>query len=191
MDQKAKDDLKQALIYQPGLLSFESQREYRLLQDAIRDHISPRDILEEMWTSEIVESEWEIVRLRRHKNQIVNLAKPAALRNLLNSIWADADDDDVDDAARRWFTNKDVRKKVESLLRSNHLDRSVIDVEAHRLSIGDLAEIDRRLSYLVVRRDKIFSQIEDYRAGMSRVPSRRPPQPFHQELRSEDPGIAG
>ena len=57
MDQKAKNDLKQALIYQPGLLSFESQREYRLLQDAIRDHISPRDILEEMWTSEIIESD--------------------------------------------------------------------------------------------------------------------------------------
>jgi hypothetical protein len=48
------DDLRQALIFQPILLSFESQREYRQLADAIRDHISPRDILEEMWTSEIV-----------------------------------------------------------------------------------------------------------------------------------------
>ena len=60
-----KDDLKQALIYQPKLLPFESERAYRLLEDAIRDHISPRDILEEMWTSEIIEGEWEAGRLRR------------------------------------------------------------------------------------------------------------------------------
>ena len=191
MDQKAKDDLKQALIYQPSLLSFESQREYRQLQDAIRDHISPRDILEQIWTSEIVETEWETVRLRRYKGQIVQLAKQAALRNLLKLICADADENEIDDLARRWFTNKEVRKRVETLLRSHNLDESVINVEAYRLSMGDLTEIDRRLSYLVVRRDKLFGQIDDYRAGMSRVPSRRPPQPFHQELESEDPGIAG
>jgi len=77
MDQKTKD-LRQSLIFQPSLLSFESQREYRQLEDAIRDHISPQDILEEMWTSEIIEGEWEAVRLRRHKNQIVSLATPSA-----------------------------------------------------------------------------------------------------------------
>jgi hypothetical protein len=119
------------------------------------------------------------------------LAKRAALRNLLKLICADADENEIDDLARRWFTNKEVRKRVETLLRSHNLDESVINVEAYRLSMGDLTEIDRRLSYLVVRRDKLFGQIDDYRAGMSRVPSRRPPQPFHQELESEDPGIAG
>jgi len=189
--QQKEEDLKQALIYQPGLLSFESQREYRQLENAIRDHISPRNILEQIWTSEIVETEWESVRLRGYKGQIVHLAKRAALRNLLKLICADADENEIDDLARRWFTNKEVRKRVETLLRSHNLDESVINVEAYRLSMGDLTEIDRRLSYLVVRRDKLFGQIDDYRAGMSRVPSRRPPQPFHQELESEDPGIAG
>ena len=185
-----KDDLKQALIYQPKLLPFESERAYRLLEDAIRDHISPRDILEEMWTSEIIEGEWETVRLRRHKNQIVSLATPVALRNLLSSISVDADDDQLDDLARRWFTNKDVRKRVETLLRSHDLDESVIDVEAYRVAMGDLAEIDRRLSELTARRDKIFRQIEDYRAGMSRAPSRGPRQHVDQQLRIEDAGDA-
>src|SRR5437660_151231 len=105
MHQKAKEELKQTLRYQPALLTFESQREYQQLEDAIRDHISPRDILEQMWTSEIVETEWETVRLRRYKGQIVNLAKQAALRNLLNLICADADENQIDDFARRWFTN--------------------------------------------------------------------------------------
>ena len=185
-----KDELKQALIYQPTLLSFESQRDYRLLHDAIRDHIGPRDILEEMWTCEIIEGEWETMRLRRHKNQIVSLTKPVALRNLLSSISVDADNDQIDDVARRWFTNKDVRKRLETLLRSHDLDESVIDVEAYRVSMGDLAEIDRRLSELTARRDKIFRQIEDYRAGMSTAPSRGPRQLVDQQLRIEDAGDA-
>lgn len=172
MNKKAKDDLKQALTYQPTLFSFESQREYRQLEDGIWDHISPRDFLEQIWTLEIVETEWETVRLRRYKGQIVNMAKQAALRNLLNSICADADEKQLTDFARRWFTNKDIRKRVETLLRSHDLDESVIDVEAYRLSMADLAEIDRRLSYLAVRRDKLFCQIEDYRAGIASRPAR-------------------
>ena len=104
------DDLRQSLIFQPSLLSFESQREYRQLEDAIRDHISPQDILEEIWTSEIVEGEWEIVRLRRSKGQIVNLDKLVSLRNLLQLILPHASDAEIDDLARCWFTNKEIRK---------------------------------------------------------------------------------
>ena len=100
MDQKT-EDLKQTHIFQPSLLSFESQRDYRRLQDAIRDEISPQDILEEMWTSEIVEGEWEIMRLRRYKSQIVNLARLKSLQNLLPSILPDAGDREIDDFARR------------------------------------------------------------------------------------------
>jgi len=79
------EDPKQTLILQPNLLSFESELDYRRLEEVIRGHISPRDILEEMWTSEIVEGGWETARLRRYKGQIVKLAKVTALRNLLTS----------------------------------------------------------------------------------------------------------
>src|SRR5262249_31238773 len=154
--------LKQTLIDQPTLLSFESQRNYRRLEDAIRNHIGPRNILEEMWTSEIIAAEWERARLDRYKGQIVRLAKLTALRSLLNSIFADADDADIDDLARRWFTNKAVRKHISSKLRSIGLDETAIEVEAYRLSLGDLAAIDRRLTESALRRDKVFRQIEDY-----------------------------
>ena len=99
MEQKP-EDLRQALIFQPSLLSFESQRDYRQLANAIRDHISPQDILEEIWTSEIVEGEWEIVRLRRSKGQIVNLDKLVSLRNLLQLILPHASDAEIDDLTR-------------------------------------------------------------------------------------------
>jgi len=172
MDQKTKD-LRQSLIFQPSLLSFESQREYRQLEDAIWDHISPRDIVEEMWTSEIVQGVWETVRLRRYKGQIVNLDKLVALRKLLQLILPHASDAEIDDLARRRFTNKEIRKQVDTLLHSIDLDASAIEVEAYRSSIPDFAAIDRRLTELAHRRDKIFRQIEDRRAGIAVPPRHR------------------
>jgi hypothetical protein len=172
MDQKTRD-LRQSLIFQPSLLSFESQREYRQLADAIRDHISPQDIWEEMWTSEIVEAEWEIARLRRYKAQIVNLEKLVSLRNLLQLILPHASDAEIDDLARRFFTNKEIKKQVITLLASVGLDESAIDVESYRSSIADFATIDRRVTELAHRRDKIFRQIEDHRAGIAVAPGHR------------------
>ncbi len=173
MDQKTQDLLKQTLISRPSLLSFESELDYRQRADAIRDHISPQDVFEEMWTSEIVEGEWEIFRLRRYKRQIVLLDRLAALRNLLPSILPDAHDAEIDHLARRWFTNKTVRKQIRTLLRSIGLDESAIDAEAYRLSIADFAAIDRRLMELALRRDKIVQQIENRRAGLAVPPGHR------------------
>ena len=172
MEQKPKD-LKQTLISQPHLLRFESQREYQQLADAIRDHISPQDILEEMWTSEIIEAEWEIARLRRYKGQFVNLDTLASLRNLLQSILPDHSDAEIDDLARRSYTNREIRKQVDKLLRSIDLDESAIVVEAYRSAIPHLTAIDRRLMELALRRDKIFRQIDDRRAGIAVPPGHR------------------
>jgi hypothetical protein len=172
MEQKTKD-LKQTLISQPHLLRYESQREYQQLADAIRDHISPRDMLEEMWTSEIIEGEWEIARLRRYKGKIINLDRLVSLRNLLQSILPDHSDAEIDDLARRSYTNKEIRKQVDKLLHSIDLDESAIVVEAYRSSIAHQTGIDRRLMELALRRDKIFRQIEDRRAGIAVPPGCR------------------
>jgi hypothetical protein len=167
MEPRARDHLKQILLYPPRLLSFESPRDFRQLEEEIRSHIRPQDILEEMWTCEIVEGEWETLRLRRHKLQLVRLAKLDALRTLLRSIWTDTDDEEIDELARRSFTNKAVRNQVNSLLRSIGLDESAVEAESHRSSIAYLTAIDRRLVELAVRGDKIFQQIEDRRAGIA------------------------
>jgi len=80
------------------------------------------------------------------------------LRNLLPSILPDAGDDEIDNLAHRWFTNKAIRKQVNVQLRNIDLDESAIDAEAYRSSIDDVTAIDRRLMELVHRRDKIFGR---------------------------------
>jgi hypothetical protein len=63
--------------------------------------------------------------------------------------------------------------KSDTLLRSVDLDDSAIVVEAYRSSIAHLTAIDRRLMELALRRDKIFRQIEDRRAGIAVPPGHR------------------
>jgi hypothetical protein len=96
--------------------------------------------------------------------------------------WADAGDDEIEDFARRWFTNKSVRKQVISLLRGIGLDEAAIDVEAYRVSMADSAAIERRLTEPALRRDKIFRQIEDYRAGISAPAGSGPRQRMGRDL---------
>jgi hypothetical protein len=167
MERRATGELKQLLLYPPILLSFESARDFWQLDEEIRRHICPQDILEEIWTCEIVEGEWERLRLRRQKVQLVRLAKLDALRTLLRSISADTGDEEIDELAHRSFTNKAIRNQVNGLLRSVALDESAVEAEAYRSSIAHLMAIDRRLVELAVRRDKIFRQIEDRRAGIA------------------------
>ena len=127
MEPRARDHLRQLLVYPARLLSFESPRDFAQLDQEIRSLIQPQDILEEIWTCEILEGEWEILRLRRHKIQVIRFAKLDALRSLLRSISPESGDDDIEDFARRSFTNKAVRNQVNTLLRSVGLDESGVD----------------------------------------------------------------
>ena len=83
-----------------------------------------------------------------------------------------ASDPEIDDFARRFFTNKEIKKQGITLLASVGPDESAIDVEADRSSIAYLTAIDRRLMELALRRNKMFRQIED-RRGIAVPPGHR------------------
>jgi len=152
------------LFHRSNLLSFESQLDYKLLDEAIRNHIGPRNLIEEMWCAEILEGAWETRRLQRFKRQIPNSAKPAALRNLLGSITDNRDPEGIDELAFCWLSQKRAKKKVAAMLVEVGLDDSAVDAEAYRLSLAEIVQIDRRLTELAERRDEIFREIEDHRA---------------------------
>lgn len=164
MTKPAEDNLRSIFTCPSALLPSESIRVFNDLEIAIRDHIDPRNVLEEAWTAELRDIEWEMRRLRRFKSQIVSSVRPEALRNLLSSI-SDESDDEIEDLARRWVSNKAIRNKITRMLDAAHLDESAIDAEAYRLSLASIAYFDRQLTCLARRRDAVIRQIEDYRAG--------------------------
>ena len=60
-------DPELADLYQTVLLVSESQRRYSTVRDALLKQLRPGDFVEHMWAAEIVESEWETLRLRHFK----------------------------------------------------------------------------------------------------------------------------
>lgn len=120
-----------------------------------------------MLAAELIDGEWETLRLRRFKTMIVTAARLPALQNLLTVLLDNSHSDDIHELAERFFTNKTVRRKVGKLLHSHGLTEANIDAEAFRQSIADLAQINRRLAELASRRDKILRLLEEHRAGLA------------------------
>lgn len=160
-------DRELALLYEPPLIVSDSQRSYNSVRDAVQQHLAPRDFVEHMLAAELIDGEWETLRLRRFKTMIVTSARLPALQNLLTVLFEDSRSDDIHELAERFFTNKTVRNKVGKLLRSYGLTEANIDAEAFRQSIDDLSQINRRLAELASRRDKILRLFEEHRAGLA------------------------
>ena len=167
-------DPELAHLYQTELLVSESQRRYSTVRDALLKQLRPGDFVEHMWAAEIVESEWETLRLRHFKSLIIKSARRPAVQSLLGALLSRTGSDDIEDLAERFFTNKRERKKVGAILRKFGLSEANIDAEAFRCSIAELAEINRRLVELGSRRDKILQHLEDHRAGLAK-PARLDP----------------
>jgi hypothetical protein len=165
------EDQELAFIYQPTLLKSDSQSSFNAVSNAFLQELEPRDFIEKIWTAELIEAEWEISQLRKFKALIVTAARRPALQNLLSVLLPNGDSDKIDNFAERFFTNKEVRRKVGMILLEADLNESSIDAEAFRISIEDLAQINRRLAELASRRDKILERFEDHRAGLA-MPTR-------------------
>ena len=168
-------------LYEMPLLVSDSQREFNLLQAAVQQRLAPRDFLEHLWASELSCCEWEMLQLRRFKKEIITSARVPALQNLLGVIYEGSHHNATEDLAHRYFTNKEMRRKIEKLLRRYGLSENSIDAEAFRRSLDDLTRINQRLAELASRRDKIWQRLEDYRAGLAQPCAALDPADRQQE----------
>ena len=71
------------LLPKSPLLITESADEFDALRDAFEREIKPRGIIEQMYVHDICSIVWEILRLRRCKVVIINVAFSRALEDLL------------------------------------------------------------------------------------------------------------
>ena len=164
-----------ALLSKPPLLITESADEFDALHKALQQEIKPRGVIEQMYVADISYIQWEILRLRRCKVVIVNVALQFALEKLLlqllnddNYDYANFAERKADAIAQAWFTDQKVRKTVSELLRQFQLDESAIEAQAIRTSAADLEQVDRMLTSLESRREKALRCIGEYRDSFAR-----------------------
>jgi hypothetical protein len=158
-----------ALIPTAPLLITESKDEFDLLRDTLNAEVKPRGIIEQMYVEDIAYLVWEILRLRRSKAAIINLAFRDALTEIVMQLlrkpgeWKHQLKDQSEELAREWFSDPNVRKQIVELLREFDLDETVLEAEAFRKSADDLEGIDRLMASAEARRDKALVCIAQYR----------------------------
>src|SRR5207342_2016170 len=99
----------------PPLLLTESQSEFDDLEASFRNEILPRGRIEQIYFDDIIASVWEILRLRRCKTVIVNIAFKRALHALLDAQLG-YDYDRANDLVERWFNDPAARSEVVGVL---------------------------------------------------------------------------
>jgi hypothetical protein len=116
---------------------------------------------------------WEILRLRRCKVVIINLALRSALQSLLKQLLRQPGqyeyevEDEAQTLAQSWFTVQEAKKQVSEILSRFDLDESAIEAEAIRRSSADLELLDRMLASLETRRNKALGCVAEYRASLA------------------------
>jgi hypothetical protein len=160
-----------ALLPTAQLLITESRDEFNLIRDTLHDQIKPRGIIEQIYVEDIAHLVWEILRLRRSKAAIVNLAFRAALKEVIKQLLIKPGDlnfhveEQSKNLAYEWFSDPDVKKEIAGLLQQFNLDETAIEAEAFRKSADDLERIDRLMASAEARRDKALMCIAQYRSN--------------------------
>jgi hypothetical protein len=153
----------------PPLLLTESKDEFKLIHNALNDEIKPRGIIEQIYVEDIAYLVWEVLRLRRSKTAIVNLAFRAALTEVVTQLSREPGEREhqvrphSEKLAHKWFSDPDVKEQIAELLQEFNLDEAAIEAEAFRKSTDDLEQIDRLMASAEARRDKALVRIAQYR----------------------------
>ena len=146
------------------LLITESEEEFNRIRQALYDELGPVEIVEQMYVDEVVDLVWQILRLKRCKAGVINLAFHQSSASILYRLMQAGPD-----VAREWISNPKIAKKVEAELATYKLDGSIIIADAIKTKSYDLEPIDALLVSLETRRDKALVRIAQYRGELGAV----------------------
>jgi hypothetical protein len=154
------------LLGPPPLLPNESLEDYEGLQAGLRAKIVPQDVLEEIWLRDVLDLQWEVLRMRRLKARLLANSSPSGLESLLHRRVNYSDVGKFVDAWGRG--DKEDIKEIELLLKSRGL--GLDDVDAHSLlkRLEPLESIDRMISQAEARRNNALREIERAREAAAR-----------------------
>jgi hypothetical protein len=68
------------------LLPGEDPRDFEILQKMMVDDIQPQTNIEWLWTLDLIEPSWEILRYRRLKKKILDIHRVAAIEEVLQRL---------------------------------------------------------------------------------------------------------
>jgi len=124
---------------QPHLLPGESHRDFAIIRKMMIDEVRPESCMEWLWTLDLVELSWEILRYRRLKMRIIALDRVAAIEAIVLRV----DGEGVPPieavpmvrqyarrAAADWRADPQAAVDIEAHLKRNGFDQTDINAQA-------------------------------------------------------------
>jgi hypothetical protein len=119
------------------LLPGESRREFELIRQMIIEDVGPRTNIEWLWTLDLIELSWEILRYRRLKEKTLQVYRGNAIASLLqrldgagmpahNRIMVQVY---CERAASEWCEDQEAASEIEARLERNGFDSAAINTE--------------------------------------------------------------
>jgi hypothetical protein len=130
-------------------------------------HINPQDIFEQIWTREIVEHLFEILRLRRWKVRVLETREKNALTRFM--FVNHGSPVGTDTLLSQWMRREpEAQKKVLELV--SPVDRSYEHIEANTVffNLEAMSALDQLLHAAESRKNGAIKELELYRDRMAK-----------------------
>jgi hypothetical protein len=145
----------------PPLLSGEDPAAYEELRGKMLAFLKPTDILEEMYTNDIIDLEWEMKRLRRLKVAQINISKYAAVRDSLIPVIGFEKASEIYGACSKGDPAMmvEIDKSVETM----NVDVKEIESRVFLRRLDQVEQFDRMITAAEVRRSRMIDELHRHR----------------------------
>jgi hypothetical protein len=147
----------------PPLIAGERSAGYDELLARVCETLQPSDVLEQIWTRDIVDLAWEVFRLRRLKADLMSAAAWEGMAQLLEPLV-----DLPALAAKGWARREETNvRKVEAALANAGLTMDAVAARTFSARIGDFERIDRMTMAAEARRNAALHELDRHRASFA------------------------
>jgi hypothetical protein len=121
----------------PPLIPGESAADYKRLLAAITDEIKPADMMETIWTRDVVELQWDIIRFRRIKADLITHRYEHRMHTI--SFVSNQTDNLNGAVANVVANNINTLERIDRMVMTMEARRNAAyrEVERHRIGLGE------------------------------------------------------
>jgi hypothetical protein len=153
----------QALLGPPPLIYGETKDAYDAFFASVQATVRPKDIFEEIWVKDVVDSVWWAQRLRRLRDNLLVAKTQEAITAVMRPLIG------LENAlilAEGWaWREPESVEKLQSYLRQTELTMDVVMAQALQIALNDIERIDGMIMKAEARRNAALREIERHRAA--------------------------
>jgi hypothetical protein len=126
-----------SLLKPPRLLPGESQTDYATLRQMMIDEVAPQSSIEWLWTIDLMELSWDVVRYRSLREKVLEVYREAAVESLLQRVDSLGIPPSAQEMAQRhtrrnveqWRDDPTAASEIEAYLKSKKIDAASINIQ--------------------------------------------------------------